>query len=358
MPKEVSATTPTSHYLSDWYGQPQSLIQSATALDDQWPDIKTAAEWLRRRPVLLIAGVGASYNAGLALEAFMAQRGRLARVIDASELAYDDYPIPDGVGVVAASRSGESIEVVKLAERCQRLNVPLVAVTNSPNSPLAQAATWVVELRTDFDYLISLRMYTAIVQGLLALGLAICQPETDFPLAALTQIWEAAADRLDAWRAAVRESDFFGADRVYYNLARSESWASANAGRLLFEECGKTNATALTTGNFRHGPQESLSAGFRAIIWLPTASPFRKYDLALAESIQQASGRCLIIGNNMTQDTFSDLTLTLPPIEPLFRPVIDIVPLQIGVYEHARATGKNPDTLLYCPYVVKTEGGL
>lgn len=347
----------SSRYLADWYGQPASLIRSAIALDDQWPQVLAAAEWLRQCSPLIITGIGSSYHAGLALDAFLARRGWVTKVVDASELIYY-HPIPPGSGVIVASRSGQSVEIVKLMEKCHALRVPVAAVTNAPESPLAAHARSVIHLRTDFDHLVSLRMYTALVQGLLALGAAICDPSVASPADFLVQAWRSVAERLEAWHALIRESGFFRHGAVYYALGRGGSWASANEARLLLEECGKAGATALTTGAFRHGPQEVIDHRFRALLWVPTDFPLREYDLALAEDIQKTGARCLIIGTDLQQVPFSGLTVELPPIAPDWQPILDVIPAQIGAYEHALSWGKDPDAFTYCPYVISTEGGL
>lgn len=47
-------------------------------------------------------------------------------------------------------------------------------------------------------------------------------------------------------------------------LGRSESYASARAGRLLWAEVAKSQSSCFATGNFRHGPQEMLSKNARS----------------------------------------------------------------------------------------------
>jgi glutamine---fructose-6-phosphate transaminase (isomerizing) len=357
MSKDATARDePNSRYLEDWYGQPASLIRSAHALDRQWPAMREAGRRLRRSTPLLLTGMGSSFNAVLTLEAFLAGCGLVAKAVDTSELIYN-HPLPAGAAVVAASRSGESVELVKLSEVCRAQDVPLVAVTNGADSALARQADTVVDLQTDFDHLISLRMYTAVVQGLLALGQAICRPQAGFPLEMLVDAWQAVAERMDGWRSAVDESGFFGPGHVYYCLGRAGSWASANETRIKLEEGGKTGAGALLTGAFRHGPQEIIGPHFRGILWIPENEPLRTYDLALAESIQAGGGRCLLVGRNL-QTAAGGLVVELPPIPAPFRPVIDAVPVQIGGYLHARATGRNPDEFVFCSYIVTTEGGL
>jgi len=347
----------TSHYLDDWYGQPQSLIRSAQALEDQWSTVAAAGAWLRQCRTILIAGIGSSYHASLALEAYLAAHGIIAKAIDAAELLYL-HPLPPDTGVIIASRSGESVEVVKLCERCRELNVPIAAITNTPDSTLAVNARSTIELRTDFDHLISLRMYSGLVQALLVLGSAICDSDATPPTALLIQAWQAVEARLDDWHRAVHASDFYGPGGVYYALGRGGSLASAYEARLLMEECGKTGAAALTTGGFRHGPQEAIDGRFRGMVWLSQHEQLRAYDLDLALSIVQNGGRCLVVGQDLAALDADLLPLEIPAIASDFQPIIDIVPLQIGAYEQAMRGGKDPDTFTICPYVIRTEGAL
>jgi glutamine---fructose-6-phosphate transaminase (isomerizing) len=197
-----------------------------------------------------------------------------------------------------------------------------------------------------------------VVQGLLALGHAICDPDAGSPASMLAEVWQNVAERQRGWQAAIHESGFFGPGHVYYCLGRAGSWASANEIRTKLEEGGKTGATALLTGAFRHGPQEVISPDFRGMLWLPVDPALRRYDLELAESIQATGARCLVVGQDLAEVDFSGLAIDLPPIPAPFQPIADAVPLQLGAYEHALSTGKNPDEFVYCSYVVTTEGGL
>jgi glucosamine--fructose-6-phosphate aminotransferase (isomerizing) len=354
---QAAAPVSASRYLADWHGQPDSLIRSAQALGDQWGGILEAGEWLRRCSAVLITGIGSSFHAALALESYLCRRGFLAKAVESSELVYN-HPLPPGTGVVVASRSGESVEIVKLIDRCRELDVPVAAVTNVPASVLGRGARSVVDLRTDFDHLISLRMYTALVQGLLALGMAMCEPAAEAPVATLTTAWAHVAARLDGWHQAIRESGFFGPGNVYYALARGAQLAGAQEARLLLEECGKSGASSMWTSTFRHGSQEALGPQFRGMVWLPASDPMRGFDLALAAEIEATGARCAVIGTRLASTRYSGLALELPEVPADLQAVLDVVPLQIGAYEHALATGKDPDAFVYCPYVITTEGGL
>ena len=54
--------------------------------------------------------------------------------------------------------------------------------------------------------------------------------------------------------------DWFAPGRVVHFLGRGGSLGSCYEARLLWEEGAKSEATALGTGSFRHGPQEIVVA--------------------------------------------------------------------------------------------------
>lgn len=353
----TQAEPPAYHYLRDLYGQPASLIDSYAGLVEQWPVLLEAGAWLRERPYVFIVGIGSSYNAALALERYLADHGRLVKVIDASELAYAPQLFP-AAGYIIASRSGASVEIVRIVQRCQEAGIPIVAVTNAPESPLAQAAHFSIEMRSVFDHQISLRMYTVMVQTLLVLGHTICEAETPFPGETLVQSVTATRDRIRTWQLQIEKNDFFGPGHVYYMLGRGVNLSGAHAARLLMEEAAKTSATVMPTGAFRHGPQESLSRQSHIVIWLPNDVPLRGHDLELAASIEDRGGQCMVIGQGLQARDVAALTIDLPTMPPYLQPIVDIVPVQLGAYVHALCTGKDPDVLIHCPYVVTTEGGL
>ena len=134
------------------------------------------------------------------------------------------------------------------------------------------------------------------------------------------------------------------------------SLASAHEARLLWEESAKRPATALTTGGFRHGPQEIVRPGLRVGIWIDREWK-REEDLALARDLRRLGARVLAIGRNLPPDA-GDLVFDLPPIPAPWQFVADVVPVQLAAETLARARGEDCDSFRLCEYVVESEGGL
>jgi D-arabinose 5-phosphate isomerase GutQ len=79
--------------------------------------------------------------------------------------------IPQEAAVVLLSRSGRSIEIVRLTEKCRASVASIVAITNSPDSVLAISSDVALMSNTDLDHGVSITTYTALALtgGLLAL---------------------------------------------------------------------------------------------------------------------------------------------------------------------------------------------
>jgi fructoselysine-6-P-deglycase FrlB-like protein len=82
----------------------------------------------------------------------------------------------------------------------------------------------------------------------------------------------------------------------------------------MWEETAKAPASALTTGGFRHGPQEIVEPGLRVGLWID-AKTRREEDVALARDLRKLGTQVLTIGQGVPADA-GDLVFQLPPIPP------------------------------------------
>jgi fructoselysine-6-P-deglycase FrlB-like protein len=84
--------------------------------------LKSAAKLLRESASIYIVGIGSSWHAGMVAECMFRLSGIPALLVDASEMVHFGR-IPNGASVVFLSRSGKSLEIVQLLERCHTCEV-------------------------------------------------------------------------------------------------------------------------------------------------------------------------------------------------------------------------------------------
>lgn len=315
-----------------------------------------AAAVLRRPHPVLIVGIGASWHAGMAMQAELMANGWPALLIDAAELLHSGE-VPQGATVVMLSRSGKSTEIVQLIDRCRARSAMLIAITNAPESPLAQGADIVLNTATEFDHAVSVTTYSAIAMAGVLLAHEVMGNSAVAIQKELMQAFEQAAAQIRAWRDAIESSGWLGDGSGFtYFLARGAGLASCHEARLLWEEAAKRPATALTTSGFRHGPQEIVRPGMSVGMWID-AGRMRSEDLALARDLRKLGARVLLIGQQL-EDSAGDCVLKLPQIPASWQFLIEIIPIQIAAERLARIRGEDPDTFRLCSYIVEDEGGL
>ena len=337
--------------------QPEQLARSLSHMFGAGkPALEAAAAVLRGAGPIVISGIGASWHAGMAMQAQLLGCGCSALLMDASELLHFAQ-VPHGASVVLLSRSGKSTEIAQLIEKCRSRSATIISITNQIDSPLAQGSHIVLDTSTDFDHAVSVSTYSAIA---MAGALLACEATGHLAQSLhdeLLQALVAAAAAIPDWRATIEQSGWLGdGSGATYFLARGAGLASCHEARLLWEEASKMPATALTSGGFRHGPQEIVRAGFRAGIWID-ADRMRSQDLDLARDLGRLSARVLLIGQGL-EESDADCVLRLPAIPSQWQFLIEIIPIQIAAERLAILRGEDPDSFRLCSYIVENEGGL
>lgn len=329
--------------LSDILRQPSEVRACAARLAES-AELREAARVLAGATETIVTGIGASGNAAFAAAAMVARLGRPVRVLDASEFPFETAFRP-GTVVLALSRSGRSIELASLPELSRRLGLRLVAVTNSPESPLGCGADAVVPLGVGFDHAVSIVTYTAVALGAALAVAGSAPPGLDEFLCALEAAIPAWRRRIESWEPS---------DGAAYFLGRGAGQAAAREARLLWEEAVKAPATALTTGEFRHGPQEIVCRGLLVGLWLD-ADRRRREDLELGRDLETLGATVLRIGQGIPDE---GLSFRLPQVDPAWQFLADALPAQLASERAARVRGVDCDTFRLCSHVVLSEGGL
>jgi glucosamine--fructose-6-phosphate aminotransferase (isomerizing) len=305
--------------------------------------VRAASRIVSQASEVLVAGIGASYHAALAVAALLGRRGRFAQAVDLSELPAR-RAFRSGTAVLALSRSGRSAELSELPDLAGQHGLRLAAVTNDPESPLARAAEVAVVPGVAYDHAVSVVTYTAVA---LAGGLVADPrvPELGAALEGLERAMPAWSERLESWTPPTGPA---------YFLARGAARAAAREARLLWEEAVKSPAASLSTGEFRHGPQELVRPGMLVGLWIDRERR-REEDLAMARELRELGAEVLLVGQDVPDD---GLSFRLPGVDPGWQFLLDAVPLQLAAERASRARGVDCDTFRLCSYVVETSEGL
>lgn len=345
--------------LSNILGQPASLegiLSRQTGLG--FSDLRACAGVLRQcTGRIVIAGMGASFYAALPAAQALESAGRHVLLADASELLHFGQGSwrPDDIGILI-SRSGASVETLELAADLGRNDIPFLAVTNVPGSPLTAKAHATLFVGAAPDEMIAVQTYTGTLLSLLLLVEQVATNETPLlaeqSLAALPTLRRHIDESLEA--SALWQDFFSGADPLYL-LGRGSALASIHEGALLFHETAKAAAIAMSSGQFRHGPVEVVSSAFRVIV-LGSPAETRSLDWQLAQDLRSMGASVRWLGP-MDETTFEVLTCWPAHLPAFLLPLFDIIPLQVAAYRLALWRNIRPGSFRYAPEITDKETG-
>lgn len=130
---------------------------------------------MKKTTNLLMLATGSSYNACLAAKPALESYGELT--VDIQEpfhFAHYGKLSPSIDTVIAVSQSGKSASTVEAVKMIQKQEIPIIAVTNDVQSPLALEATQIIDLGAGIETVgFVTKGYSATVLQLLLLGLGI-----------------------------------------------------------------------------------------------------------------------------------------------------------------------------------------
>jgi glucosamine--fructose-6-phosphate aminotransferase (isomerizing) len=333
-----------SPLLRDILGQAESIRdvierQCASGLESPAKAIRAASH-------VIFAGMGSSLYASYPAAHLLIERGIRASVIDAAELLYYQMPLfGQGCTVVLVSRSGETVEVLKLLRAIQGSGTRTVGVTNEPDSTLARETDLPIVVGSRRDQLVAIQSYTGTTAALVMLGVA-AGGVSAADIRSHAEVLPPMVSRLvDTMPFSGSKDDLVQA-RAVYLLGRGPSFGSAREGALLFNEAARTPSVAMTAAEFRHGPVEVIDERFLGFVFASQPAT-AVLDRQLAADITAGGGHAVIASELACCDA----------VHPAYAPVLEIIPVQIAAWRLAEAKGIAPGKFRFAPLVTSTEAG-
>jgi glucosamine--fructose-6-phosphate aminotransferase (isomerizing) len=314
--------------------------------------LRNAAERLAegRFARIVLTGMGGSLWALEPLKIQLLNRGWAAMMAETSELI---HVTPGLLGertlLVVVSQSGRSAEIVRLLD-VRQPGCFTLAITNTPDSPLAQRSDAVVLTRAGEEFTVSCKTYVTTLMALEWVAAVLTQRELGRVKEELSEAAPAAAAYLGCWREHVREAQAELSDaRDLFLLGRGASLAAAGTGGLITKESAHFHAEGMSAAAFRHGPLEMLSAGVYALVFAgdPATAPL---NARLVEDIVQAGGRAALVSEDAESGVFR-----LPRVPACVRPILEILPVEMITLALAAMSGREAGKFERATKITTTE---
>lgn len=294
-----------------------------------------------------IAARGTSDNAARYAQYLFGVANRLPVALATPSL-YTLYDAPPDLRrslTIGISQSGESPDIVAVLAAARKQGAPTLAITNVPDSPLGQAAEFVLPIHAGAERSVAAtKTYSAQLLALAMLSAAL----DDSPGAA--RRWEELAAVPAAVATTVGLADEIArrAERYRYldrlvTGGRGFCYGTAFELALKLKETSYLLAEPYSPPDFLHGPVAIVDDGFPALLVAPSGATFADM-LAFARTLRERGAELLIISDRDEALTLADTPLRLPPGVPEWlAPIPAIVPGQLLALSLARVKGHDPD---------------
>jgi glutamine---fructose-6-phosphate transaminase (isomerizing) len=334
-------------------GQPEALRRAAAGLGDQREQLRKLAGLLTNGSVIL-TGMGGSYAACYPLAADLAEAGLTAIMLGSAELLHFRAGIlGPSTPVIAVSQSGESAEIVHLAESLRRReDAPsVVAVTNGTDNTLARTADLVLDTQAGEETGPSTATFGGALVVLAGIGKVLRGITLDAAFESLSGEAERAAASIDRLLANETLGDdvlaWLGPREDVVVLGRGPARAAAEMAALTLKEAVGLPAEALETAQFRHGPLELAGPNLAAIV-IATEPETESLDRSLARELREAGVAVLEI-------TRGEGSFGIGAIDRSIAPAVSIVPIQLLAHRLAIVHGREPGLYVHAAKVTIRE---
>jgi len=337
-------------YFRDLMDQPRAIESTLEQLrsDDRWNTTRRFIAQRKWRRIVL-TGMGSSYHTFHPFHLSLIEAGLSPIMMETSELIHYGLPLcDDDTLVIVVSQSGGSAETLRLLELNRRS--PVLAITNTPGSPLAERAGLALLIQAGPEFSVSCKTYVA---GMLALQW-LSQVFAGAEEKATLQRLEPAARSVDAylkhWLTYAHElAQRFAGARHLLIAGRGDSLAAVGTGALIIKESARFHAEGMSCAALRHGAMEMLGASTPVLIFAGHEST-RELNRQLVRDLVARSVRCDEIGGDAELGSFR-----LPSDDGLLRPLYEILPIELITLALAGLSGREAGVFEYAKKVTVTE---
>ncbi len=302
---------------------------------------------------IIIVACGTAFHAGLVGKYVLESLVRIPVWVDlASEFRYRKPIIKKNTLIIAISQSGETADTLAAVREAKKSKAKLISICNVLGSSLTRESDVNLDTYAGPEVSVaSTKAYTAQLMTLYLLALYLAKlkqnlnkDELKKAISSLQKVAAAQKKILDKnkdIKRIARKHLHFGA---FLYLGRGVNFPNALEGALKLKELSYIPAEGYAAGEMKHGPI-ALIDEYRAIVCIANDSPV--YDKMLS-NIQEGlarKGKIIAIatqGNEQIKSYVKEV-IFIPKIEPLFSPLLTVIPLQLLAYYVACLKGYDVD---------------
>jgi glucosamine--fructose-6-phosphate aminotransferase (isomerizing) len=338
-------------YLQDILEQPQRLQDSLESLRE-FSALRRLVARLKEGEFhrIVLTGMGSSFHALHPCTLQLVDQGITALMVETSELVHYKARFFDKrTLVVVVSQSGQSAEVIRLLE-VNHGRSSLLAITNTPESPLAEGAEATIITLAGEEFSVSCKTYVTALLALQWLADLICGCDLKETRRHFQHVANETASYLVHWESYVCSlAKLLQGGRHLFLVGRGASLAAAGTGALIIKEADHIHAEGMSSAAFRHGPLEMLAEDSFVLVFAGDERT-SQFNHRLLADIREQKGRAELVGEE------SDLPALRVPAAPFsVCPILEILPVQMITLALAAIAGREPGVFELAKKITTTE---
>ena len=320
----------------------------ASLLASKRKTVERIAAEIRKRDIqyVFLAARGTSDNAGRYANYLWGARNRLPLALATPSLFtyYGQPPALAGALVVGISQSGQSPDIVGVLEEGRRQGCPTLAITNEPDSPLAEAADFLIDVQAGPELAVAAtKTYTAELTAVAMLSAALDgDAKTWKELGNVPRWMKFALRKNQAIEQSVQRYRYM--DRTVV-IGRGFNYSTAFEWALKLKELTYLTAEPYSSADFLHGPIAMIERGFPIMAVAPKGKVFAAMFEALGKLRKELGAELVVISNDKRALSLANVPMEIPAdIPEWLSPLVGILPAQLFAYHLTRAKGYDTES--------------
>jgi len=287
---------------------------------------------------IIFTGMGSSYFISHAASELFNKNNLHSFVINTGELLHYNMKLFDrGTLLVCISQSGESFEIVEILTKLNS-KVHCIGIVNDEQSTLDRKAGVSLQCKAGREEKTSTKTFIASSLVSFILGWYLSGSWNNQKVRMIEQLAMKIKEVLENYVPSIGGLlSFLGDLDTIQIIARGPSFSSASQSALMFREALHIPATGILGGEFRHGPMEMVSEGFKAILFASPGKTFAQ-STKMARDIAGFGGKVMLItGEKPEIKVDRIMPVVIDETDEFLFSLLGIVPVQLLIDSYAKA---------------------
>ena len=329
---------------SEIFEQPERF---AALLDHQRKTVLEIAKAIQARNVqyAFLAARGTSDNAGRYANYLWGAHNGIPLALATPSLFtyYQTPPRLNNALVVGVSQSGQSPDIVSVLEEGRKQGCLTLAITNIPDSPLAKAAEFVLDIQAGPEKAVAAtKTYTGELMGIAMISAALNDSNERWNELASVSKWAEQTLALDEEIAQMSQRYRYMSQCVA--LGRGFNYATAFEWALKLKELTYLIAEPYSSADFQHGPIAMVEGGFPVLAVAPSGKVYASMRDMVSRLRKERDAELVVISDQADVLALAQSPIQLPAhIPEWLTPLVSIIPAQLFACHLTTVKGYDPE---------------